>query len=180
MLPIVHPRTQGFYDHWRALARREGLVAPHTDDFLDQAPARFMANVFIQEIVDDTLLVRFMGTELVERWRHDDTGKEFAARLPPEAKSRVVSVARTVALHPCGVLQRGVLGTSAGREAAFEGILLPLAVDPGALPRLVVFSTLLDSLERQEHGNQLASAGERCWIDVGAGIPTVPLPPPPR
>ncbi len=176
VLPIVHPRTQAFLDHWRAIPRREGVIAPHTDDFLDQAPARFMASVFIQEVVDDSLLVRFMGTDLVERWRRDDTGKEFGGRLPPEAKARVVNAASRVALHPCGILQHGVLGTSAGREASFEGVLLPLAVDAGAPPRIVVFSVVLDSLEREEHGNQFASAGERWWIDVGAGVPSEPPP----
>ncbi len=141
---------------------------------------QFMPSVFIHEIVNDRLLVRFMGTELVDRWRHDATGQEFGARLPPEERARLAKVSSILTSHPCGLLQRGVLGTSTGRDAAFEGILLPLAVNHDAPPRIVVFSTILDSLGREEHGSALASAGQRWWIDIGAGVPALPPPAQPR
>lgn len=174
MPQIVHPRTQTFLQHWQDIPRRNGLILPHTDDYLDQSPARLMNSVFIHEIVDDRLLVRFMGTDLVQRWQRDDTGLEFGAHLPLSARMRLSAIAKALALHPCGMVQHGALGTSTGRETMFEGILLPLAVNPGAPARVVVFSVLLDQWERQEHGSKLASAGERSWLDIGAGTPAVP------
>jgi hypothetical protein len=176
VLNIVHPRTRAFFQHWQAVPRRSGLLMPHTDDYLDQAPVRLMGSVFIHEIVGDSLLVRFMGGDLVQRWQRDETGHEFGASLPPLVKARLVTITKMLFAHPCGVLQHGMLGTSAGREATFEGILLPLAVDAPAPPRIVVFSVVLDQLERLEHGNKFASAGERSWVDLGYGVPAIPPP----
>ncbi|MBL8643789.1 MAG: PAS domain-containing protein [Rhodospirillaceae bacterium] len=176
MLQIIHPRCQAFLDHWRALPRRAGAVLPHTNDYLDKAPATFMASVFIHELIDDRLMVRFMGSDLVQRWQRDDTGREFAGSMPLSARQRVAGIAKTLIMHPCGMVQHGVMGTSAGREATFEGVLLPLAVDADAPPRIVVFSAVLDNLARQEHSHTIASAGQRDWIDLGAGVPAEPMP----
>lgn len=51
------------------------MLIPHSTDYLDHAPAALMPAMFIQEVLDEGLMVRFMGTELVSRWRRDDTEK---------------------------------------------------------------------------------------------------------
>jgi hypothetical protein len=174
VLSIVNPRGKAFLDHWHALPRRAGLITPHCQDYLDHAPAALMPTTFIQEVLDDGLLVRFMGTELVTRWRRDDTGKVFGAHLSEADRAHTVSAGKTVTNHPCGMLQHGVMGTSQGRTAIFEAILLPLAVEAERPKRIVVFSTLIDPLGREEHGQKFSAAGKRCWIDIGAGVPSTP------
>lgn len=136
-----------------------------------------MQGVFIHEVLDDGLIVRFMGTALVQRWQRDDTGQVFGAQLDADSRLKVVNIARKITQHPCGLLQHGVLGTSSGREAVFEGVLLPLIAQAGAPPRIVVYSVMLDALDREEHGSTFASVGKRCWLDLGAGVPSEPPPP---
>ncbi|MSO96642.1 MAG: PAS domain-containing protein [Rhodospirillaceae bacterium] len=177
VLKIVDARCQSFLDHWRTLPRRAGQIIPHSNDYLDQAPAELMPAVFIHEVLEDGLLVRFMGTKLVERWRRDDTGKMFGTHLDDAARGRLLSVVNTVVNHPCGILQHGFLATSAGRQAMFEAILLSLSVEPWQPKRLIVYSVILDVLGREEHRSRFAAAGERCWMDIGAGLPSYPIPP---
>lgn len=136
-----------------------------------------MSSVFIHEVFDAGLLVRFMGTELVQRWRHDNTGKFFGANLDQLRRDRLIFIGHSIVNQPCGVLQQGVLATSAGREAAFEAILLPLSADTPYPQRIAVFSTVLDTLEREEHSSRFVGVGLRDWIDLGAGVPGA-MPPP--
>lgn len=137
-----------------------------------------MPAVFIHEVAEGGLIVRFMGTQLVERWRRDDTGKVFGAHLDQEARERTLIIARAVTGHPCGVLQHSAMVTSTGREAAFEAILLPLAVEPHRPARMIVYSSVIDALGREEHGQRYSAVGERRWLDIGAGVPTqAPLQP---
>jgi hypothetical protein len=171
-------QCQGFFDHWRDLPRRPGMLVPHIDDFLDAAPAALMPSVFIQEVLDDGIVVRFMGTELVERWRHDLTGKVFAGNLDAATRARLLLVAATVCRHPCGLVQLGSFALTSGRPVTFEAVLLPLAVDSDRPPRMAVYSRILGMLERNEHGSHFAAAGTRAWLDIGAGLP--PTPPPPQ
>jgi len=174
VLEITHQRCQAFFDHWRSLPRRAGSLVPHCDDYLDSAPAAYMPAVFIHEVAEGGLIVRFMGTQLVARWQRDDTGKVFGAHLDQAARERTVSIARSVTGHPCGVLQHGGMATSAGRQATFEALLLPLAVDAHRPARMIVYSAVLDVLGRDEHGQRFSTVGERCWLDVGAGVPSAP------
>ena len=176
-LDIVNKSCRAFFDHWCALPRRPGLAAPHADDYLDHAPAALMPGVFIHDVLTDDLIVRFMGTELVNRWRRDDTGKVFGESLDKAARARLVFIGKTVTEFPCGMLQHGVMATTAGREAIFEAILLPLEVGPGRVKRMVIFSGLLNTFARDEHGKQFAKAGKRCWLDVGSGVPSLAPPP---
>lgn len=176
MLIIANSRGQAFVDHWRQLARRDGMLIPHSTDYLDHAPAALMPAMFIQEVLDEGLMVRFMGTELVSRWRRDDTGKIFGAHLSAQDRARTVRAGKIVTEHPCGMVQHGVMKTTAERTAIFEAILLPLAVEAGRPKRMVVFSILNDPLARDEHGKQFSAPGEREWFDIGAGLPAI-LPP---
>ncbi|MDX2141760.1 MAG: PAS domain-containing protein [Rhodospirillaceae bacterium] len=177
MLTITDSNCRAFFDHWRHLPRGPGGFAPLASAYLDHAPPALMPSTFIHEIVDDGLLIRFMGTQLVERWQRDDTGKVFGGHLDQEARARLVTVAKTIVEHPCGMLQHGIVTTTAARRVMFEAVLLPLRADADHPPRVVIYSAFLDRLARKEHGGKFAAAGERCWLDIGAGVPSIPPPP---
>lgn len=97
---IVNSRGKAFFDHWRALLRRPCLLAPYCDYYLDHAPAALMPATFIQDVSDDGLLIWFMGTELVNRWRRDDKRKIFGAHLSASDRARTVLAGKTVTEHP--------------------------------------------------------------------------------
>ncbi|MDX2223372.1 MAG: hypothetical protein SFV21_11525, partial [Rhodospirillaceae bacterium] len=77
---------------------------------------------------------------------------------------------------PCAMRQRGQISSSAGRAVPFEAVALPLSVAPGRPPRLVIFSQILEDLSGEEHSRTFDAAGTKAWIDLGAGVPSVPPP----
>ncbi|MDX2223373.1 MAG: PAS domain-containing protein [Rhodospirillaceae bacterium] len=158
-----------FLDHWRRLPRH-GL-APHTRTFLDHAPFVMMPYVFIHELTPGGLLTRYMGTGLVQRWQHDLTDTNFGAHLDQAARDGLMRTSRAVADRPCGLWQLGQFTTIAGRTMSFEALLLPLAVDPDKPARVVTFSQLIGDVPDNEPVSRFASAGQRHWLDIGAGVP---------
>lgn len=158
-----------FFDHWRALAG--AAMVPTAEAFLDHAPLDLMPYVYIHDLTDQGLLVRFMGTGLARRWRHDLTGTLFGEHLDAADRAHLIDTARLVVTRPCAMRQRGRLGSSAGRPVPFEAVAVPLAVAPGRPPRLMIFSQILEDLSGEEHSRSFDAPGSREWIDLGAGVP---------
>jgi hypothetical protein len=165
---------KAFLLHWLDL-RGDDLM-PSSRTFLDHPPALLMPYVLMQDVLPEGLMVRFMGTAVVERWQRDLTGHYFGEGLPKDQYDRLYIHGATVATHPCGLRQVGELRSSTGRTLTFEAVLLPLSVDAGRPPRLVVFSHMRNQLQRQEHSDRFSKPGTRWWLDLGAGIPQEPPP----
>jgi hypothetical protein len=168
------PSCRAFFQHWRDIAA-VGSV-PHSNAFLDAAPPDLIPFAYIHDVHPDGLLVRFMGTGLVQRWRHDLTGRLFGGHLDVDAREKLRATMAILAELPCGMRQMGRLGSSVGRALSFEAVSLPLAVDPGRVPRVTIFSQILGDMDENEHSNQFRAAGNREWLDLGWGVP--PEPPP--
>jgi hypothetical protein len=169
MVKFVSDTCSAFLAHWQALPR-QGLM-PHTRTFFDHPPVQLMPFVFVHDIMPEGLLVRYMGSGLVERWRHDLTGEYFAVQMGPDAARRVRERAENAWAHPSGIRQMGRLVTSASRKIHFESVLLPLAVDPDRPRRVCAFSQALEAMEHREHSEAFSATGEVEWIDLGAGLP---------
>jgi hypothetical protein len=169
---LVSEGCKAFLRHWMKLPRTGH--APHSNDFLDHPPAALMPYVLIEDVTAEGLVVRFMGTAVVERWQHDLTGKVIGANLPAAERRRMEYYGGAVATHPCGMRQTGDLRSSTGRMVSFEAVLLPLSVDAGRPPRLVAYSHMLDPLGQREHNSQYAQSSSRSWFDIGAGVPAEP------
>jgi len=140
--PFQTESCRTFFDHWHSL-RQDGRL-PHTKDFLDRAPSDLIPFAFIHEVESSGLLVRFMRTGLVQRWRHDLTGHYFGEHLDSDAREKLRGTMEYCVRTPCGMRQLGRIESSAGRALSFEAIVLPLAVDDGRSPRVTAFSQILD------------------------------------
>lgn len=163
------PSCRAFFQHWRDIAAAGTL--PHSNAFLDTAPPDLIPFAYIHDVQPDGLMVRFMGTGLVQRWRHDLTGQFFGGHLEPEAREKLRVTMSLIAAQPCGMRQMGRLESSVGRALSFEAVSLPLAVDPGRMPRVTIFSQILGYMDQNEHSNQFRAAGNRAWLDLGWGVP---------
>jgi len=163
------PSCRAFFQHWRDIAAAGTL--PHSNAFLDAAPTDLIPFAYIHDIQPDGLMVRFMGTGLVQRWRHDLTGQLFGGHLTADARGKLRITMAMLANQPCGMRQMGRLESSVGRALSFEAVSLPLAVDPGRVPRVTIFSQILDEMNDNEHSNEFRAAGNREWLDLGWGMP---------
>jgi hypothetical protein len=168
--PDWSAECHAFLEHWCAV-RGDGLV-PRSEKFLDCAPPQFMPNTYIVEIGSEGAIVRFQGTDLVQAWGKDFTNEELHSRRNEGLKERSLHNMRQVVAHkPCGYVVRITFSSSMGRRMHTEIMVLPLAVQPGRLPRLVCYSLKDPKREVEETLNFYLETHRADWIDIGAGVP---------
>ena len=167
---ISSDSCRAFYRHWRSLAAE--LEIPHSRTFLNQPDPISIPSVFILEVTEAGLLIRFMGTALVERWGRDQTNKIFAGAFSEQVLKAMILNCRTLVDNPCGVVEEAMFSTRAGRPFLMETIMLPLDVDVGRPPRLCSFSQMLDIVEDEDNPRP-SFKGKRSmtWMDIGACVP---------
>ncbi len=165
---------RGFFEHWQSL-RLDGDIVPFHRDFLDNPNPKYAPFVHISEISETgTMIVRLMGTGLVERWGKDKTGEAMGEGQPDSVREALYANTRQVILNPCGLRSEIELAASSGSEMLVEAITLPLIVEPGKPGRLVAYSGLMRKLKFGEHSERYTRLANVEWIDIGAGIPEDP------
>lgn len=120
------------------------------------------------------MIVKLMGTGLVERWGKDKTGETMGEGQPDSIREALYANTRQVILHPCGLRSEIELAANSGSEMVIEAVTLPLSVEAGKPGRLVAYSALMQTLKHGEHSERYKRLGNVEWIDIGAGIPRDP------
>lgn len=165
---------QGFLEHWRSL-RTGGGIIPSQKDFLDHADPHYAPHTHISEVSPDgSMIVKLMGTALVERWGKDKTGEAMGEGQPQDVMDALYSNTRLVISTPCGLRSELELATTSGSEMVIEAITLPIGVEPGKPGRLVAYSSLMRKLEYGEYSQRYKSLANVEWFDIGAGVPKDP------
>ena len=164
----------GFFAHWQSL-RGEGHAVPLHRDFLDNPNPRYAPFVHVSEISDEgTMIIRLMGTGLVERWGKEKTGEAMGEGQPKSVREALYANTRQVILNPCGLRSEIELAASSGSEMVIEAITLPLIVESGRPGRIVAYSALMRKLKYGEYSERYKRLANVEWIDIGAGIPESP------
>lgn len=165
---------RGFFEHWRSL-RTNGNIIPEQKDLLDNADPLYAPYIHISEVSDEgTMIVRLMGTGLVERWGKDKTGEAMGEGQPDDVREALYGNTRMVISTPCGLRSEIEMAANSGSEMIIEAITLPIGVDPGRPGRLVAYSALMRKLEYGEHSQRYKSLANVEWFDIGAGVPDEP------
>lgn len=83
---------QGFFRHWQSLCAEDQSV-PLQTDFLSNPHPTYAPFQLIVDLMSDHLLIRLMGTELVERWGRDKTGEKVGDDQTPEVRDAIFKYA---------------------------------------------------------------------------------------
>ncbi len=162
---------RGFFEHWLSL-RDEGEFVPLHRDFLDNPNPKYAPLIHISEMNEGgTMIVRLMGTGLVERWGRDKTGEAMGEGQPESVREALYSNTRQVISTPCGLRSEIELASSSGSEMLIEAVTLPLTDEAGKPGRLVAYSALMQKLQYGEHSERYKKLANVEWIDLGAGTP---------
>ena len=162
-----------FLEHWLSL-REEGQLVPTQTVFLDNPHPKFAPNVHIAEIGESDLILRLMGTALVERWGRDKTGEVIGLDQPPKIRDALFTNSKISHAVPSGFRQVIEFASQSGSEMAVEAVVLPLTLPDERTPRVVSYSTVLQKLAYGDHSERYLGVTEAEWIDVGAGVPDQP------
>jgi len=157
------------YEHWLAL--RDGARMPTSERFLDTLPPPFASSMYILDVKDDGLLLRFQGSQLVERWGADRTGLDIAAHRSEAFRENVRTLMTTIVKQPCGYHSHSRYSTSRGRMMDAHYIGLPLAVQAGRPLRMLAYTCEYNVLKQGEGAWDQFQILEHGWIDIGAGEP---------
>jgi hypothetical protein len=157
------------YEHWLAL--RDCALLPTSERFLDTLPPRFTSSMYILEVKEDELLLRFQGSALVERWGADRTGLDIAAHRSEVFRKNVRALMASIVKQPCGYHSHSTYSTSRGRMMDAHYIGLPLAVQAGRPLRMLAYTCEYTLLKQGEGAWDQFQILEHGWIDIGAGVP---------
>ena len=117
------------------------------------------------------MVIRLMGTELVEKWGLDKTGDVLGDDQPPHIKKALFNNSLAAVSTPCGVQGLVKLEANMGSRIEVESVGLPLSVGDGNPNRLVSFSQTLRTLSYGEIPKNYVSFADTKWIDIGFGVP---------
>ncbi|MEQ8509200.1 MAG: PAS domain-containing protein [Rhodospirillaceae bacterium] len=161
-----------FYTLWHEL--RNGDAIPHTRSFLNNPEPKFIPSVLILEVTEAGLLIRFMGTSVVERWGRDQTNTLFgSAGFPQSVVEAMLENCRALVDQPCGVVEVAAFSTRVGLPFRMETVMVPLGVDAGRPPRICSFSQMLDHVkEGDKQEPRFKGKRSMSWIDIGFGTPS--------
>jgi hypothetical protein len=165
--------NQVFFDHWSNL--RHGGALPTAESYFDRIDPRLAPLIIVFECAATDVIIRFQGTQVVGRWRADRTGQSWLETKPEPKRPIVFANMRDCAGQPCGVWAKSSAVTRSGRSARQENLTLPLAVQRGRPPRLVLLSSVLEGNSTPDDPYDHTAKGSISWFDVGFGVPNHPL-----
>lgn len=171
---MISTTAKEFLSFWRDV-RGDKLVPPSEDihiERLESISAKTMYNVWNEE---GELIVRYMGTDIVEAFGTDTTGvDQISLSHPDELEVSRISLG-LVGAHPCGILATITLRVEDLTPRTFECIYLPVEYQ-GHNRHIIelVNPQSIDYRPEDDTGSlQALRYVDRQFIDIGAGTPSI-------
>jgi hypothetical protein len=174
-LDLIHPRTRIFNEYWQSLPKRNFL--PDRDQ-IDLTQLKDILPSFVILQYESPVMVRFRlaGTEEVQRYGFEVTGRNYLDFVPDHRKQEAVSTFKTMLKQPCGSLHLIETVTSLGRVICNEAIGYPMRGSDGKADQLLFQSNDLDGklspYQRTDVVAEHRRILQRRFIDIGAGLST--------
>lgn len=166
----VSDKCRGFLNHWLSL-RTAGSHSVDYADFLDSPHPLYAPFIYITECDQGAIIIRLMGTGLVELWGRERTGDVMAKDQPESVRHALYKNTITANRRPCGIHTVLKMQTTSNNDVLVESITLPLATGPQKPIRSVLYADYHTAFGRNEVNHRYLEAPEVEWIDLGAGVP---------
>jgi hypothetical protein len=180
-LPELPSDIVTFAKHYLAFEGERGVPTVRT--FLDHPPFPLMARVVIADMPEDEdYRVRYFETAVAEALGRDVTGS--TARIAPKSETDPVGIrrGRTAFAHPCGFLSRRLIyryDKPGALETVLEFLAVSLPISPdGTTPGILhyySFARLATGSPGADRDPLAIKIMPMCWLDIGAGLPAVPV-----
>jgi len=174
-LAEISANASAFVTHWQDL--REGEAVPTSQAFLDNVQPALQPLISLNDVDENGQnQVVLFGTELVEVWQSDLTGKNVTEFISAEQARRLTTDLVICAKTPCGIWEVSTLKTTTGRTIAWEMVTLPVGLDDPKRHRIARYHNILEPTDKNELVADIMYFQQKEWLDIGSGIPdTAPL-----
>ncbi|MEQ8510169.1 MAG: hypothetical protein RIB43_14280 [Rhodospirillaceae bacterium] len=172
MIDFTSASCRKFYDHWTSL--RGASDIPENSVFFDNAHPDYAPGTFMLELINETAVVRLMGTGLVEQWGHDQTGTIIGTAQSEGLEKAWYDNALTIVTHPCGMLVNSYFKSTQGRLSMIETIALPLVSPKSSNKRVVSYTEMIGDLGYKEFPDVWLETPKILWVDIGHSCPKEP------
>lgn len=162
--------SKTFVAHWLQLKKDKPFTS--SADFLDNPHPELAPNCIIMEIVGTSITLRLEGTDVVNRWGIDETGKNVQFSNEPKVVHSLLRNGESMHTQPCGLRSFMELGVRPNLTLLMEVVILPLAVEEKRPKRLVCHSAMLERGFFNDSSARWQRTHECHWIDIGDGTPT--------
>jgi hypothetical protein len=177
--PARSERSRAFESLWRSLPR-QSLVPPRRA--FDPGKAReFLPHLAIVEKPsreNPGLRFRLVGQSLTETIGLNVTGADYLAFLVPEQRGEALAAAHLICEHPCGIWQLNPIYYANGSSRYIEATIFPLGPGDDELPLMLLCFEFVEhkSVERNPADKAVSVETSKIFefIDIGAGIPSLP------
>ena len=161
-----------FCAYFRTLQEETGRLVPPRKAFTPTLARPLLPYLSILEVKSpELLLVRLVGTAIVNRTHFDNTGGNMLDLMPPAIRQEAVAGFRELLDKPCGATYVSNEDYQNG-PIPIEIVSFPFADDEG-VPRFIIsLSIEIDRQELMLRGDQrmaLSAIFDKRMIDIGAG-----------
>lgn len=166
----ISAETSAFVDHWQSL--RQGGALPTSQAFLDNVQPALQPLISLNDVDENGQnQVVLFGTELVEVWQSDLTGKNVAEFITPDQAKRLTTDLVICAKTPCGIWEISTLKTTTGRTIAWEMVTLPIELNDPKRYRIARYHNILEPTAKGELVADIMHFQQKRWLDIGSGVP---------
>lgn len=176
LLALNQPTVNAMLNAW--LRQRGTAVTPDADTFDLVEIGQHLENA-VRLCVEnkDTVTFRFVGPAVCDRLQSDPTGTNFLDQMGHMPFDGAATLHAGLAA-PAGFHVVYRITYKSGRHAENQALYLPLISRTGACDHLLGMQTAGITLG-YERENPAAISGRKlvtaCWVDLGAGVPAMPL-----
>lgn len=164
-----------FEVHWRSLPK-DGLV-PGREAFRPERAQRFLPHIVLAEarLEVPSICIRLAGTEFEARLQTGMKGRNYLEFVGETDLPLVITRARNVLQHPCGIWEIRETHYERGYGQQVENTSFPLRSESGAVDLLLVLTQPLGRSIVAESTNgkmtRTKPTNIHRYIDIGAGLP---------
>jgi len=166
--------AEAFLDYWCSLPRPVNGV-PSQRDFDPTAIPALLPNILLHDLTaPGCSILRIVGTNLVDRFGFDATGRDYGEFVKPERRAVAISALQTVAHHPCGMHVHAQWQYHRGELRRTEGLGFPLVRRDGEGRLMMFLDVSIESIGYDDvKARDIIALGVsgRKMINIGFGVP---------
>jgi len=151
-------------------------TVPSVSTFDLPALGNFLEDMVLYQVTADQVIFRLLGERTRNRFRMVRPGTDYLTFVSPERRPQALLSMQNCLHPPCAMACRNLQTLSTGRVIACEVLAVPLRRNEGSEEpdRVLVADAQIsrtDMWRADEEGIVHSTPSERCYIDLGFGLP---------